>query len=67
MWKPIDGFPLYAVSDDAGQIRIVFGSMREAARETGIDQSSIHGALHGRFKQAGGWRWQFFHNQGANQ
>jgi hypothetical protein len=44
---------------DTGHISITYPSIREASAETGIDQSTIHGAAHGKFKQAGGWRWEF--------
>lgn len=44
---------------EAGHIRITYGSICEASRETGIDFSSIHGAAHGKFQQAGGWHWEF--------
>lgn len=47
------------MSSESGHIQITYPSIRNAAAETGVDQSSIHGALHGKFKQAGGWRWQF--------
>lgn len=44
---------------DTGHIRITYPSITEASKETGIDYSTIHGVLHGKFKQAGGWRWAF--------
>ena len=44
---------------DSGSIKITYHTIKSAANETGIDYSTIHGALHGKFKQAGGWRWQF--------
>lgn len=47
------------MSSDSGHIQITYPSIRKAALETGVDHSSIHGAVHGKFKQAGGWRWQF--------
>jgi hypothetical protein len=44
---------------DSGHIQVTYHTISSAANETGIDYSTIHGALHGKFKQAGGWRWQF--------
>jgi hypothetical protein len=48
------------MSSISGHIQITYPSIRNASAETGVDASSIHGALHGKFKQAGGWRWHFF-------
>lgn len=44
---------------DSGHIRITYHTITSASNESGIDYSSIHGALNGKFKQAGGWRWEF--------
>lgn len=44
---------------DTGHISITYVSISEAAKETGIDFSTIHGTVHGKFKQAGGWCWKF--------
>ena len=44
---------------DSGHIHISYHTISSASKETGIDYSTIHGALHGKFKQAGGWRWKF--------
>lgn len=44
---------------DSGHIQISYHTISSASKETGIDYSTIHGALHGKFKQAGGWRWKF--------
>lgn len=46
------------LSSDCGHIQITYPSMRNAANELGIDYSTIHGAIHGKFKQAGGWLWK---------
>lgn len=40
-------------------MRVSISGFSGAANETGIDYSTIHGALHGKFKQASGWRWKF--------
>lgn len=45
------------MSSESGHIQIEFPSMRQASKEMGIDLSTIIGAVYGRFKQAGGWRW----------
>ncbi|MHB0992648.1 MAG: HNH endonuclease [Burkholderiales bacterium] len=47
------------MSSETGHIQITYQTISGAAKETGIDYSTIHGALHGKFKQAGGWRWKF--------
>lgn len=47
------------MSSDDGRIRIHYPSITQASKQTGVDYSTIHGALHGKFKQAGGWRWAF--------
>lgn len=46
---------------DRGHIQITHPTISSAAKETGIDYSTIHGALTGKFKQAGGWNWRFAH------
>lgn len=62
--NPVSGYAhnksmAVVMSSDTGHIRITYPSITQASRETGIDYSTIHGALHGKFKQAGGWRWAF--------
>lgn len=47
------------MESETGHIRITFASIREASKEMGIDFSTIHGAVHGKFKQAGGWVFKF--------
>lgn len=47
------------MSSDSGHIQITYHTISSASKETGIDYSTIHGALTGKFKQAGGWRWRF--------
>lgn len=47
------------MESDTGHIRITFASIRDASQAMGIDYSTIHGAAHGRFKHAGGWRFGF--------
>lgn len=62
--NPVSGYehpssrPVVMSSDD-GRIRIHYPSITQASKQTGVDYSTIHGALHGKFKQAGGWRWAF--------
>lgn len=70
--RPIRGYahsrsrPVRMLSD-TGHISITYPSIREASIETGIDQSTIHGAAHGKFKQAGGWRWEFDNTKETNK
>lgn len=47
------------MESETGHISITFTSITEASREMGIDYSTVHGAVHGKFKQAGGWRFVF--------
>lgn len=47
------------MSSDSGHVQITYPTINGAAKETGIDYSTIHGALTGKFQQAGGWRWHF--------
>lgn len=47
------------MSSETGHIRITYPSITAASKELGIDFSTLHGAVHGKFKQAGGWRWSF--------
>lgn len=47
------------MESDTGHISITFVSIREAAQAMGIDYSTVHGAAHGKFKHAGGWRFGF--------
>lgn len=48
------------MSSDTNHIQITYENIRKASKETGIDYSTIHGAIHGKFKQAGGWNWNFY-------
>lgn len=43
---------------DGGMLLINFESIRQASKQTGIDYSTIHGALSGKFNSAGGALWK---------
>lgn len=47
------------MESETGHISITFASITAASQEMGIDYSTVHGAVHGKFKQAGGWRFGF--------
>lgn len=41
------------------ETKIIYQSVSEAARETGIDQGDISKACNGKLKSAGGYHWRF--------
>lgn len=43
---------------DGGMLQVKFESIRQASKQTGIDYSTIHGAVNGKFSSAGGAIWK---------